>query len=79
MNDDLNKIVELRHNRPHQFLGPHRLPDNQRLVIRAFIPDAAEISVFIKRPIKKIVNMQKIHPAGLFEAQIVVNGDGGRP
>lgn len=77
MNDDLNKIVELRHDRPHQFLGPHRLPDDQRLVIRAFIPDAAEISVFIKRPIKKIINMQKIHPAGLFEAQIAANGDGG--
>ncbi|MDO9239289.1 MAG: hypothetical protein Q7U30_04680, partial [Methylicorpusculum sp.] len=77
MNDDLNKIVELRHDRPHQVLGPHRLPDDQRLVIRAFIPDAAEISVFIKRPIKKIVNMQKIHPAGLFEAQIAANGDGG--
>ncbi|MDD5268922.1 MAG: 1,4-alpha-glucan branching protein GlgB [Methylococcales bacterium] len=77
MNNDLNKIVELRHDRPHQILGPHRLPGDQRLVIRAFIPDAAEISVFIKRPVKKIVNMQKIHSDGLFEAQIAAKVDAG--
>ena len=77
MNNDLNKIIELRHDRPHQILGPHRLPGDQRLVIRAFIPDAAEISVFVKRPIKKIVSMQKIHPDGLFEAQITAKVDEG--
>ena len=77
MNNDLNKIIEFCHDRPHQILGPHRLSDDQWLVIRAFIPNAAEISVFIKRPIKKIVSMQKIHPDGLFEAQITAKDDGG--
>ena len=72
MHDDLNPIVELRHDRPHQILGPQRLADDQEMVIRAFIPDAAEIGVFIKRPSKKIVNMQKVHPDGLFEARMAI-------
>ncbi len=76
MNDDLKKIVELRHDKPHQSLGPQRLADDHSsIIIRAFIPYAVEISIFIKRPIKKVIRMQKVHPDGLFEAQVQIDDD----
>lgn len=70
MNDDLKNIVDLSHSTPHQVLGPHRLPNDQnKIVIRAFIPDALEVRTFIKRPFRKNAGMRQIHSDGLFEVQ----------
>ncbi|MGY6277492.1 1,4-alpha-glucan branching protein GlgB [Methylomonas sp. MgM2] len=71
MNDDLIKIVELRHERPFDVLGPQRTNNRREpFIIRVFIPRAAEISIFVKRPVKKCVKMDKLHPEGLFVAQV---------
>ncbi|MGR8934553.1 MAG: 1,4-alpha-glucan branching protein GlgB [Gammaproteobacteria bacterium] len=77
MHDDLQKIIEFRHDAPFRALGWHRRPnDSGNIVIRAFIPDALEVSAFIERPIKEVVRMQKLHPAGLFETQIALKDSG---
>ncbi len=76
MNDDLKKIVELRHDRPLDILGPRRIEkDRDVFVIHAFIPHALAVTAFVKRPLKKIVEMDKIHPNGLFSARMIMPDD----
>ncbi|MEN8259531.1 MAG: 1,4-alpha-glucan branching enzyme, partial [Pseudomonadota bacterium] len=76
MNDDLKKIVESRHEAPHDVLGPHPVRgETNKFIIRTFIPYAVEVSACITRPSKKVVKMKKVHPDGLFEAKVsVANG-----
>ncbi|MGR9115336.1 MAG: 1,4-alpha-glucan branching protein GlgB [Gammaproteobacteria bacterium] len=69
MNDDLKKIIESCHGFPHIALGPHRAQeDSDTVIIRAFIPYAAEVSVRIRKPCEKDIEMAKVHPDGFFEA-----------
>ena len=78
MNDELKKIVEACHDSPHRVLGPHHVRDDSgKIVIKTFIPHAAKVNVCINKPMKQIVGMNKTHPAGLFEAQVSVQADGG--
>ncbi|WP_031432469.1 GlgB N-terminal domain-containing protein [Methylomarinum vadi] len=76
MNDDLKKIVESRHERPFEVLGPQRkrsTNEGRQFVIRVFIPHALEVTVFIKHPSKKIVKMEQVDPDGLFCTDVVIS------
>ncbi len=61
----IDAIVGGYHGTPFDILGPHLL--DGKLVIRAFLPDAAEVSVVDGTDIP--TPMEKIHASGLFEAQ----------
>ena len=68
---DLKRFLSLKHQDPHQILGPHLNDDG--LVIRAFRPDAEELHVVIgtRRP----QAMNKIDAAGLFELFLPETGN----
>jgi 1,4-alpha-glucan branching enzyme len=60
----LQALAEARHADPFSVLGPH--PDPRGLVIRALVPTAERISV--TRNGSGSVEMERRHPAGIFEA-----------
>src|SRR6185369_17396977 len=43
--EELRSLAELKHPSPHTLLGMHPLGDKSGLVVRAFQPDAAKISI----------------------------------
>jgi len=66
--DELQSLVGLKLRSPHHFLGMHPLGSGGGVVVRAFVPDAAEIRVEpVHEKAKPGFALKKIHPAGLFE------------
>jgi 1,4-alpha-glucan branching enzyme len=66
--DELHSLVELMHQSPHTLLGMHPLGDGSGLVVRAFLPDAAQVEVQpVHEKDKPRFALKRIHEAGLFE------------
>ncbi|HUE84027.1 MAG TPA: 1,4-alpha-glucan branching protein GlgB [Pyrinomonadaceae bacterium] len=63
---ELDSFLALKHRDPHRILGAH--PYEGGVLFRAFRPDAEKVELLIGR--KKPVALTRIHPSGLFEAQI---------
>jgi 1,4-alpha-glucan branching enzyme len=63
---DLDAIARREHAEPHAILGPH--PTDDGVVVRAFRPSAQ--SVWAKPAKGKSVELDLIHPAGIFEGVI---------
>ncbi|MCX7723502.1 MAG: 1,4-alpha-glucan branching protein GlgB, partial [Verrucomicrobiae bacterium] len=65
---ELESLVEARHNSPHQLLGMHPLGDGSGIVVRALVRDAVRVEV---RPTVELgmprFELKKLHSAGLFE------------
>ncbi|MDB6131131.1 MAG: 1,4-alpha-glucan branching enzyme [Verrucomicrobiales bacterium] len=65
---ELESLVHVQHRSPHQLLGMHPLGDGTGVVVRAFMPEAAEVSI---RPChekdKPSFALKKIHDSGIFE------------
>jgi 1,4-alpha-glucan branching enzyme len=60
---ELEALARREHGQPHAVLGPH--PSDDGVVVRALRPGAAKVSV---KPAKgKSVELEQIHPAGIFE------------
>jgi len=68
---ETTSLTEIRHSTPHQLLGMHALGDGSGLVVRALIPDAAQIRI---EPVHEkgmpAVELKRLHECGLFEALI---------
>ncbi|WP_437910887.1 1,4-alpha-glucan branching protein GlgB [Sorangium sp. So ce327] len=64
---ELDLIAAVEHPDPHHVLGAHE--DEDDLVVRVFRPDATEISVVPGDPRLRRQPMERVHPAGLFEAR----------
>jgi len=64
-------IVEARHGDPFAVLGPH--PDGAGTAIRVFIPGADAVSVIDAKG-KILGPLERVHPAGFFEAVLTVSG-----
>jgi 1,4-alpha-glucan branching enzyme len=62
---DVRRLVAGSHDQPHAFLGAHR--DGGATLVRAFHPDVIAIAVAYPGG---IVPMERIDPAGLFEARV---------
>ena len=43
--EELRSLVELKHRSPHELLGMHPLGDGTGVVVRALVPDAAQIEI----------------------------------
>jgi 1,4-alpha-glucan branching enzyme len=63
---ELDALARREHGQPHAVLGAH--PGDGGVVVRAFRPAATKVSV---KPAKgKSVELEQIHPAGIFEGTI---------
>jgi 1,4-alpha-glucan branching enzyme len=90
LDHDVNLIVHGEHPDPFRVLGMHRisLAGEIRLVVRAFRPDAADVSLVDLRS-GEAIPMERSHSAGFFEAVLprgvesfpyrlrIVQADGG--
>ncbi|MEQ8207702.1 MAG: alpha-amylase family glycosyl hydrolase, partial [Woeseia sp.] len=65
MNNDFRAIIEGRHGDPFSVLGMHNVADGR--VVRTFQPQASSIEL-LDRNGAVLASMQRVHPAGLFEA-----------
>lgn len=70
--NELFRIVNVEHGDPHHILGMHEVEkdDKKMIAVRAFIPQAKEITVVDVNDISKKYEMTKIHEDGFFEAII---------
>jgi 1,4-alpha-glucan branching enzyme len=66
--DELRSLVELKHRSPHELLGMHPLGDGSGVVVRALVPDAAQIEIVpTHEKNQPKVKLKRLHEAGLFE------------
>lgn len=70
--NELNLIINAGHGDPHSVLGMHEAVINGKecLVVRAFIPQAAKITVIDDKFPTRTYDMEKIHTDGFFECVI---------
>lgn len=67
--EQIQKIIELRHDAPYKILGPHYNKLEKTLTVNIFLPQAEHAYVITsKNNIKH--KMQKIHPDGMFTINI---------
>src|SRR5918997_2543555 len=64
---DADRLNAREHAQPHAYLGAH--PDGDGVVVRAWRPAAASVSVLTGNG-GKPVPMEQVHPAGVFEARL---------
>ena len=76
--EEIQRIVESRHDAPDTVLGPHFVEEDKTLVIRAFLPRMARVLVCEKGASERKYAMERIHEAGLFEATILDADDAMR-
>jgi 1,4-alpha-glucan branching enzyme len=68
---ELASLVETRHSTPHTLLGMHPLGDGTGVVVRAFIPDIAQLRIEpVHEKSMPAVELQRIKGTDLFEAVI---------
>ncbi len=69
LEENLQKIIELRHSAPYAVLGPHYSESDRALTIRAFLPGVARAWIV---PADGAVQreMQRLHPDGLFALRL---------
>ncbi len=65
LEENILKIIELRHDAPYTVLGPHYDGRERALLIRAFLPGAERAYVLPADGTGKR-DMQRLHPGGLF-------------
>jgi len=70
MKDLIEALVRGEHHDPHQILGPHPQGHGPQgeVIIRAFHPDAVEVSVIIG---DERVKMERLHEGGIFAGRVV--------
>src|SRR5262245_1588808 len=68
--EQIELIVNAAHWDPFQVLGPHPEEKNGGVAVRAFFPNARTAEVVPLANGGQRFPMQRIHPAGLFEAHI---------
>ncbi|HYG25025.1 MAG TPA: 1,4-alpha-glucan branching protein GlgB [Verrucomicrobiae bacterium] len=66
---ELQRLVQVNHRTPHELLGMHPLGGRAGLVVRAFVPDATKVEIEpVHEKQKPRLRLERIHPAGVFEA-----------
>jgi 1,4-alpha-glucan branching enzyme len=64
--DEVEQVVRRDHPDPHHLLGAH--PEGKKVVVRAYRPDAESVSVLLNGD--GPVELERRHPAGLFEGSV---------
>src|SRR3989304_601284 len=72
INKDMDLILNAEHHDPFSYLGMHPLwfEGKSVVVVRAFLPEAQEVSVIDAERPDVVYPMNKRHPDGIFEATI---------
>jgi 1,4-alpha-glucan branching enzyme len=66
--EELRSLTQVRHRSPHQLLGMHPLGDGSGMVVRAMLPNAAQVeAVPTHEKNKPRVQLKQLDPAGLYE------------
>ena len=74
--DEIQQIVQSRHDAPHRVLGLHPSRESASSVVRAFLPDATRVVVRTPGPEQvRLFQMRRVHPAGLFQATVPLPQD----
>ena len=68
LSPDLDAVVRGQHDDPFKVLGPHAIGGTVR--VRAMWPGAAAITLLVRYPQSARVEMTRLHPDGLFEAEV---------
>ena len=71
--DSVSRIVSGRHDDPFSFLGMHRSAKGA-LVVRTFQPGARRVHVTRAATSETVSELMRVHPAGVFEGEIVSPG-----
>jgi 1,4-alpha-glucan branching enzyme len=65
---ELQSLVQVQHRTPHQLLGMHPLGDGSGIVVRAFLPDAAQVEIVpVHESTKPSFKLKRVHDSGIFE------------
>ncbi len=65
---ELDSLVQAQQPNPHHLLGMHPLGDGSGVVVRALLPDAAQVEVVATHETKLPgFKLERLHEAGLFE------------
>ncbi len=66
--DGIGALLEGRHERPFELLGPHEVEHEGRkaVAVRAYLPHSKQ--AWVSHPTHRQQAMRRIHPAGLYEA-----------
>ena len=67
LQEDLKRLLELKHRSPHEVLGMHPLADGSGLLVRAFLPYAIKVEVQAADKSIPAFELEKVNPAGVFE------------
>ena len=63
--EERERLVNVRHNLPHQLLGMHRLGDGSGLVVRVLAPGAASVAIApVHEPDKPEFSLERVDDAG---------------
>ncbi|MCP5364977.1 MAG: 1,4-alpha-glucan branching protein GlgB [Hyphomicrobiales bacterium] len=71
---DVELILSGRHGDPFSYFGMHHEGPGERLVVRAFLPDATHVHVIEKASGKDLGELPRIHDAGVFAGPIEREG-----
>ena len=69
LEEQIRKIIELRHDAPYAILGPHSVAAEGALTIRALLPQA-ERAYVLPADGSSRREMQRLYPDGLFAIRI---------
>ena len=66
--EELKSLIQVKHRSPHHLLGMHPLGDGSGLVVRALVPDAAQIEVVpTHEKAKPRLRLKRLRHSELFE------------
>jgi 1,4-alpha-glucan branching enzyme len=66
--EEAQAIVAGDHPDPFAFLGPHE--SGERIVVRAFLPEARSVSVLDTGSAETLTSLERVHEAGLFAGSV---------
>jgi 1,4-alpha-glucan branching enzyme len=65
---ELESLIHVTHRCPHQLLGMHPLGDGSGVVVRALVPNAAQVEIHpVHEKDKPSLKLERLHESGLFE------------
>jgi 1,4-alpha-glucan branching enzyme len=68
--DEIERIVQSRHDEPYRVLGPQPARGGRWTVVRAFMPHARRVVLRLLGEQAAEYDMQRVHPEGLYQTQI---------
>ncbi|MEW6982830.1 1,4-alpha-glucan branching protein GlgB [Colwelliaceae bacterium 6471] len=69
-NDEISALIDAKHSDVFAVLGMHKHPTKNRLIVRAFLPNADSVSVVERKSSKVVTTLALVNEAGVFEGEI---------